>query len=196
LLDNKELFMLESQRLILRALTRADLPRLCEFNNDIEVELLGGGDPPMPQSLARLEADFDQNTAKGGRDNAGFAIEAKIGAQGDAQGKFIGQCALFHFDDTAHTCELGITIGDRAYWGQGYGREAIRLLLDYAFRLRNMRKVWLTVNGDNERAYRAYRACGFVEEGRWRAHVWSNGKYIDLLCMGLLHDEWEKLTSA
>jgi RimJ/RimL family protein N-acetyltransferase len=174
--------MLKSERLILRAMTRDDLPRLCEFNNDLEVELAGGGDPPIPQTLARLEAEFDQNAAKGGRDGSGFAIEA--------DGKFIGQCALFNLQETDRTCELGIAIGDKAYWGQGYGREAIKLLLDYAFRLRNLHKVYLRVNGTNERAIRAYRACGFVEEGRWRAHSWSNGAYVDVVCMGILRDEW------
>jgi len=174
--------MLKGERLILRSLTRDDLPRLCAFNNDLEVELAGGGDPPIPQSLARLEAEFDQDASRGERDGARFAIEA--------DGQFIGQCALFRLNETDRTCELGIGIGDKAYWGRGYGREAIKLLLDYAFRLRNLHKVYLRVNGNNERAIRAYRACGFVEEGRWRSHVWSNGAYIDLVCMGILRDEW------
>jgi RimJ/RimL family protein N-acetyltransferase len=174
--------MFKGERVALRSMNRDDLPRLCEFNNDVEVELAGGGDPPLPQSLARLEAEYDQKIASGGRDGAAFAIEA--------DGKFIGQCALFDFDAFNHTCQLGITIGDKAYWGKGYGREAVRLLLDYAFRLRNVRKVWLTVNGTNDRAIRSYRACGFVEEGRQRAQVWSNGAYIDLVYMGVLRDEW------
>ncbi|MFN8371452.1 MAG: GNAT family protein [Anaerolineae bacterium] len=174
--------MLKGQRVTLRSISRDDLPRLNEFNNDVEVELAGGGDPPMPQSLARLQAEYEQDLGRGGRDGAGFAIEV--------DGKFIGQCALFNFDHTAQTCELGITIGDKAYWGKGYGREAITLLLDYAFRLRNFRKVWLRVHGSNERGMRAYRACGFVEEGRLRAHVWSSGSYDDLVHMGVLRDEW------
>lgn len=175
--------MLHAQRVTLRSMTRDDLERLCQFNNDVEVELAGGGDPPIPQSLARLQAEYDQNAGRGGRDGSTFAIEA--------DGKFIGQCALFNFDDVAHTAELGITIGDKAYWGKGYGREAIQLLLDYGFRLRNFRKVWLKVLGNNERGIRAYRACGFVEEGRLRAHVWSNGQYVDLVQMGVLRDEWQ-----
>lgn len=174
--------MLKSQRVLLRAFTRDDLERLCQFNNDLEVELAGGGDPPYPQSLQRLQAEFDQNASHGGRDGMSFAIEA--------DSRLIGQCALFNLDDIAHTAELGITIGDRAYWGKGYGREAITLLLDYAFRLRNLRRVWLRVHANNHRAIRAYAACGFVEEGRLRAHVWSNGHYTDLLCMGVLRDEW------
>ncbi len=175
--------MLQGEKVLLRALTRDDLELLCQFNNDVEVELAGGGDPPMPQSLARLQAEFDTRVSQGGRDDAGFAIEA--------DGKFIGQCALFQFDATAQSCMLGITIGDKNYWGRGYGRDAVRVLLDYAFRLRNMRRVYLSVNGNNERAIRAYKACGFVEEGRLRSHAWSNGAYIDLVYMGILRDEWQ-----
>jgi hypothetical protein len=63
--------------------------------------------------------------------------------------------------------------------------------LEYAFRLRNVQKVWLTVNSDNERALRSYERCGFVEEGRLRKQVWNNGRYIDLVYMGVLREEWE-----
>lgn len=177
--------MLKGERVTLRALTRADLPRLCEFNNDLEVELAGGGDPPMPQPLSRLEAEFDRNASEGGRDKGTFAIEA--------DGQMIGICALFNFNHTARTCELGIAIGDKAYWGRGYGREAINLLLKYAFRYHNYRRVWLSTQAKNERAIRAYRACGFVEEGRQRQHVWSDGAYDDLVLMGILREEWEQL---
>ena len=179
--------MLKGQKTLLRAISRDDLERLWQFNNDVDVELAGGGDPPMPQSLARLYAQYDSDSAKGGRDGAGFAIEA--------DGLCIGQCALFNFNETAQTCELGITIGDKAYWGRGYGRDAIRTLLDYAFRLRNFRRVHLSVNGNNQRAIRVYEASGFVEEGRLRDHVWNDGKYVDLVLMGLLKDEWSKTAS-
>ncbi|HLV78687.1 MAG TPA: GNAT family protein, partial [Chthonomonadaceae bacterium] len=79
--------------------------------------------------------------------------------------------------------------------GRGYGRDAIRVLLDYAFRLRNFRKVWLMTCSTNERAIRCYRACGFVEEGRKRAHLWSDGQYVDEVHMGILRDEWQPQAS-
>jgi RimJ/RimL family protein N-acetyltransferase len=176
--------MLEGPRVRLRSISRDDLPRLWAFNNDLAVELAGGGDPPLPQSLARLQAEFDQEAAKGGRDATKFVIE--VG------GKCIGSCGLFNVNATAQTCELGIGIGDKDHWGQGCGRESIHLLLTYAFRYLNYRKVWLRVHASNERAVRAYRACGFVEEGRQRAHVWSNGAYDDLLLRGILRKEWRE----
>ncbi|HEY7357566.1 MAG TPA: GNAT family protein, partial [Ktedonobacterales bacterium] len=70
--------------------------------------------------------------------------------------------------------------------------EAVRLLLDYAFRLRNLHKVWLRVVSTNERAIRAYRACGFVEEGRLREQTWGDGRYVDDVYMGILRTEWEQ----
>lgn len=174
--------MLRGEKVILRAIERDDLERVWEFNNDLDVEVAGGGDPPYPQSMARLRAEFDEQADKGGRDGMQFGIEA--------DDTLIGICALFDEDSVNATAELGITIGDKAYWGRGYGRDAIRTLLDYAFRLRNLRRVFLHVIGTNERAMRAYRACGFIEEGRLRQHVWSNGAYVDEVIMGVLRDEW------
>lgn len=170
--------MLRGENILLRAIERDDLARLHLFNNDFQVELAGGGDPPMPQSMARLEAEFDQNIANGGREGAVFGIEKS--------GLFIGQCALFNFNETNRRCELGITIGDKTHWGQGYGREAVNLLVEYAFQYRNMHRVWLEVIGNNERAIRAYKSVGFEVEGTLREHIWSNGRYHDIIVMGLL----------
>jgi RimJ/RimL family protein N-acetyltransferase len=176
--------MLQGEKVILRALEREDLPRLWAFHNDVEFETVGGGDPWEPESLARLQAHFDAQSREGQYDGMSFAIEA--------DGKFIGSCGLFHVDQTARTCELGIGIGDKDYWGRGYGRDAVRVLVDYAFRLRNLHKVWLRVVGVNERAIRSYRACGFVEEARLRQQHWGDGQYVDEVYMGILRGEWEQ----
>lgn len=175
--------MLKGDRVLLRALRRDDLPRLCAFQNDPPFEILTGGDPWEPQSLERLQAWFDSQAAHGERDGPRFAVEA--------DGMLIGTCGLFGFDHAAQVCEVGIGIGDPAYQGRGYGRDALRTLMGYAFRIRNQRKLWLRVNGTNERAIRAYRACGFVEEGRLRAQVWSDGAYADLVLMGIQREEWQ-----
>jgi RimJ/RimL family protein N-acetyltransferase len=180
--------MLKGARVTLRAMSRADLQRQWEFNNDLDVELAGGGDPPMPQSLERLLADFDREASSGGRDGAIFAIEVNA--------TYIGLCGLSSFNHTSHTCELGIGIGDKAYWSRGYGREAVNLLVDYAFRYRNFQRVWLWVHARNERGIRAYQSCGFVEEGRLRRHVYSNGSYDDAVYMGILREEWEARQGA
>jgi len=174
---------LRGERVILRAIERDDLPLLWACNNDLDVEQAGGGDPPIPQSLARAQAEFDANAAKGGRDGATFGIA--VG------GTPIGSCARYNHSETDGHAELGIGIGDKSYWGQWYGREAVALLLDYAFRPRNWRRVLRRVWGHNERAIRSYRGVGLIEEGRLRDHVWSAGCRYDLVLLGLPRDEWQ-----
>ena len=175
--------MLIGEKVVLRAITREDLDRLCQFQNDVEVEIAGGGDPPAPHAIDRIRAGFERDLDRPAKEVMNFAIEA--------DGLCIGQCGLFHVDETARTVELGIIIGDKAYWGRGYGRDAVSLLLSYAFRYRNFRKVFLRTNGRNERAIRAYKACGFVEEGRLREQVYSDGRYDDQVFMGILRSDWE-----
>lgn len=172
--------MLHGEKVTLRAVTREDLERLAGFANDLEVELVGGGDPPVPRPFERIEKDFERGVSDPPRNGTNFAIEA--------DGECIGTCGLFNIDWTARHAELGVGIGDKDYWGKGYGREAVNLLLDYAFRLRNLRRVWLEVHAANERAIRAYRSCGFVEEGRMREHVWLGGRYVDNVIMGVLRE--------
>ena len=90
----------------------------------------------------------------------------------EADGKFIGDCELGNMDNTYGNAELGIQIGDREYWGRGYGRDAVSLLVDFGFRYLGLRRIQLTTNAKNERGIRAFRAVGFVEEGRPRKAVW------------------------
>ena len=70
-------------------------------------------------------------------------------------------------------------------------QDAVRALVDFAFRDLAMRKVGLEVLVDDERAVGAYTKAGFVEEGRLRAHSWFDGEVHDALVMGILREEWE-----
>jgi RimJ/RimL family protein N-acetyltransferase len=179
--------MLKSNRILLRGIRRDDLPRLWEFTNDPEISVLGDAEPPIPRSLERMQAEYDQNAAKGGRDSTWFAIVV--------DDKVIGQCGLHSFDKfhgVSHSCELGIIIGDKNYWNHGYGREAVSLLLDYAFHYWNVHRVGLETSSANPRAIHCYAACGFVEEGRLRQAEWQQGEYVDTVLMGILREEWEQ----
>jgi len=172
--------MFKGEKVILRISTREDMHCQWEFENDPELWFLDGG-TPKPALLERLLSDFDQNANKGDGSDVSFAIEA--------DGKYIGHCGLHTFDEVSRSCELTVEIGDQTYWGQGYGRDVVALLLHYAFYHRNLRRVWLQTHSENERAIRCYRACGFIEEGRLRQHIWINGHYVDRVIMGILHGE-------
>jgi len=170
--------MITGDRVTLRAITPDDYARLAQYRNDLELELLGGGGPIRPRPPAVVAEFFDQLVKDRGQFT--FAIEA--------DGTLIGDTGLFHLDQVSGTAEVGIGIGDRDYWSRGYGREALNLIVDFGFQVQNLRKIWLQVHGSNERAIRSYRAAGFVEEGRQIAHVWSGGRYEDLVSMARFRD--------
>jgi RimJ/RimL family protein N-acetyltransferase len=165
----------------LRPVERADFRRLWEFEIDLEVHVLADDEPPVPRTFESFEKFIGDLADK--EEPVMFAI--------DVDDVLIGSCMLGHFDKTARVGELSITIGDKAYWGKGYGSEAVALLIEYAFVHRNLNRVWLGVSGDNERAIRAYARAGFVEEARLRDHMWMGGALRDMVVMGVLRPEWE-----
>lgn len=85
---------------------------------------------------------------------------------------------------------LGIGIGDRDFWGKGYGSDAMRLALRYAFTELNLRRVTLNVYEYNLRAIRCYEKLGFQHEGRVRKYLSREGRRWDLVYMGILKEEW------
>jgi RimJ/RimL family protein N-acetyltransferase len=106
--------------------------------------------------------------------------------------KLIGFVGLF--PNWAHgNAWVGIGLGEREYWGKGYGTDAMRLALRYAFMELNLHRVTLDVFEYNPRAIRSYEKAGFRPEGRQRQALIRNGKRWDLLEMGILREEWLKL---
>jgi RimJ/RimL family protein N-acetyltransferase len=87
---------------------------------------------------------------------------------------------------------VGIGLGEREYWGKGYGTDAMRLVLRYAFDELNLHRVSLAVFEYNPRAIRSYEKAGFVVEGRSRQFLNRDGRRWDLIYMGILREEWEK----
>lgn len=86
---------------------------------------------------------------------------------------------------------LGIGIGNREQWGQGYGLEAIELLLRYGFHELNLHRIQLSVFQYNERAIALYEKLGFLREGVYREFMQRDGKRYDMYLYGLLRREWE-----
>jgi RimJ/RimL family protein N-acetyltransferase len=118
-----------------------------------------------------------------------FAIETN-----DGENVHIGNIALEDINWLHRHAELGIVIGEKDYWGKGYGSDAIRTLLGFAFHEMNMHRVYLCVYEDNVRGIRAYEKCGFKHEGRMREAIFRKGRYYDELRMGILCHEFNART--
>jgi RimJ/RimL family protein N-acetyltransferase len=110
----------------------------------------------------------------------------------DEQGKHIGWIDLKHIDNLNKHAELGIAIGDKNYWGKGYGLSAMREMLLWGFNELELNKIWLRVEVDNEKAIKSYHRMGYAEEGILRQDRLRNGEFVDRLRMSILKNEFFK----
>jgi RimJ/RimL family protein N-acetyltransferase len=86
---------------------------------------------------------------------------------------------------------LGILIGEKDYWGKGYGADALNVMIGYCFSTLNMARVELSTYEYNIRAQKCYHKVGFIDEGIKRKAKYHDGNYYDILMMGFLRDDWD-----
>ncbi len=168
-------------RLYLRPLELEDAPALADWFNNPEVTRFLQRSHPMS-----LLAEQDWIRLR----QAGNESEVTLGMALRADDLFIGCLGLHRLDNRSRQSCLGITIGSREHWGQGYGSEALGLLVRHAFETLILNRVWLEVFEYNTRGIRAYEKVGFRHEGRLRQATFREGRYWDVLVMGLLRAEW------
>ncbi|MFI5530212.1 GNAT family N-acetyltransferase [Kitasatospora sp. NPDC051853] len=178
--------MIEGELVRLRALRAEDVDAHVRWRNDPEVVYWAtGGDPHFgPITRESLERFHDGRLRQDPRVEAMFTVEDL------AEGRPIGSVSYRDLDPFAGRATVGILIGERDRWGGGYGSEALRLMLGHLFGACRLRRVELDTWSGNERAIRAFRKAGFVEEGRRRASVRVGEQWYDSVVFGLLHDEW------
>jgi RimJ/RimL family protein N-acetyltransferase len=126
-----------------------------------------------------LEKDLES-----GSNELFFSIRTQEGEQ------LIGFIGLFELYQQHGDALVAIALGERKYWGNGFGTDAMRVMLRYAFNELNLRQVGLIVFEYNPRAIRSYEKAGFVPEGRIRGAILREGKRWDFLYMGIQREEW------
>lgn len=182
--------MILEGRVRLRRVEQDDLPRFVAWLNDPEVRhqlaLI------WPMGTAQEEAWY-QAQLKAEPALQAFSVDVRSASPSaagpDPAWAHVGGAGFHGVDWQARAAELGIVIGQKETWGQGYGTEATRALVRWGFRELNLNRVWLRVYEDNAPAIRCYEKIGFRQEGRLRQDRFRAGRYVDTLVMGLLRDE-------
>jgi len=179
---------LTGQKLYLRGLEKADLTgNMFQWHNDAEVTkyMIAGA---VPNTLSVLEAEYEQLTAS--PNDVVFAI------MDQASDTHIGNIGLYNIRWLVRAAELRIIIGEKTYWGKGYGLEATRLTVGYAFDRLNLNKVFLGVNAAHQAALNCYQRAGFVWEGALRQEIFRNGVYYDAARLSILRHEYQAAGDA
>ncbi|MEK9180357.1 MAG: GNAT family protein [Patescibacteria group bacterium] len=171
---------LKGKRVILRPLLRQDIPHLLKWINDEDVTQY------LATYLPMMEADEEKwvdDLAKDKQANLVFLIVT-------TEGKSIGTMGLHRISWKDRVATTGALIGEKDYWGKGYGTESKMLLLNYAFNTLNLRKICSSVLAYNRRSYAYQVKCGYREEGRRRRQFYRKGRYWDEVFMAVFKEDW------
>ena len=173
---------LVGERLYLRGLERADITgNWLQWFNDKEVTryMLHGTFPTSVES----HTEFYEHTIHSSNDIVLAICDKSTSAH-------IGNVGLHRIDWICRLAEFGIVIGEKAFWGQGYGTEATRLIVAHGFRRLNLHKIFLGVHAEHRAAISAYARVGFRQEALLKEEIYRDGCYFDKILMGLLASDF------
>lgn len=139
-----------------------------------------GGNPAKMTPLT--EADVEQWFERVKSEQYNWSIEF--------DGCCIGNARLHNLDQENKNARYSIGIFDQNCWGKGYGEEATRLILDYAFNHLFLHRVSLRVLSSNKRGISCYRKCGFVTEGTERESLLVGNEWKSDVMMSILETEY------
>jgi RimJ/RimL family protein N-acetyltransferase len=178
--------MLVSSDIKLVPMEEHHLDDLMKYWNTPEMRRFLGGFIPHTREHEREWIENMQIEMKR-RSSFVFAIEQL------PSNKFIGSIALHNIDWLSRSCSLGIAIHNEENWGRGFGTQAIELMVEFAWKSLNLRRIELTVHEFNERAKHVYEKLGFAEFGKAHQKYYIDGEYANTFYMELFRDR-EKLS--
>ena len=167
---------LRGARVVLRDKRPGDAENDYRWRSDPELARLDAA-IPLTMSFERYLKLFEDQMKYPTPGSHHYSIET-------LEGLFIGNCMYYDLDTVNREAELGIVIGDRDYWSDGYGYDAVTTLLDHMFTVRDLKRVYLHTLEWNNRAQKSFSKSGFnpVRPVRRMAH--------DFILMDVLRDDW------
>ena len=169
--------MIIGEKVILREIEEEDLNLIVKWRNNPEI--IRGFFSYLPLSKVKQRKWYEKYLNDDTQQT--FIIELK------KEKTPIGTVGLTNIDYKNQKAELGILI-DRSYQNKGLGKEALNLLIKFAFDEMNIRKIKALVFKENEPAIKLYKSCEFIEEGILKKEVYKNGEFKDVMIMALFGD--------
>ncbi|KAL4246629.1 Acyl-CoA N-acyltransferase [Abortiporus biennis] len=152
--------MFTTERLILRAYREEDVDETLKMWNDLTIQQLTAIDHVVPRGPNQKQ----EVRSWFEKNRLHVILEDK------ASGSYVGFMAIEDQNPK--------------------NRDVLRWAIDYAFKGLNLHRLWLKSFGHNERAINVYKKLGFVEEGRLRKANWVDGRWVDVVIMSILDEEW------
>jgi len=170
--------MITGNKIKLREKKLADAINDYSWQTDPELAQLDAI-PQLTMTFSRYLSNYASELRYSPSTRHPFAVET-------LDGKHIGNCVYYDINNTKGEAELGIMIGNRDYWGKGYGSDAVTALVSYIFRQTNLKRIYLKTLDSNRRAQKCFQKCGFTPYG----HLSKDGYSFTL--MEMHRKQWEE----
>ena len=177
--------MINSNRLVLRALEKDDLEFLHVLHNSFQ-NMSYFFEEPF-ETLRELEELFEKHLYNPSERR--FVVELKGTRQ------LVGVLSLVEIDNINRNAEVDIIISE-AFRGKGFGREAFLLVVKYAFDVLNLYKLYLEVLPSNTVGRSIYEHFGFQDESLLKEHYYVDGQYVDAVRMCLFAKDWREVRTV
>lgn len=179
----KQVIFRKGNKVILRPIIEEDVPKFFVWMNDPSITMFNYHS--LPLSLEQEKEWFKKQLQQLDKINLAIVDTQK--------NNLIGSIGIHGIDQRSGFGTTGTIIGDKEYWGLGYGTEAKMLFLHFIFYELNLRKIYSEVMGFNERSIQYSLKCGYVKEAVLPAHYYKNGQYWDKVILAVYREPWEKL---
>lgn len=173
-----------TERLRLRPFVETDLDAMAAYRGDAEVCRFLPFDPQSPEDIrGRIGHLIGNMNPEGERGGVILVIERV------SDGPVVGDLVLFHLDPQAGSAEIGWVVSPAAS-GRGLATEAVRALVDTAFRVYGLRRLTARIDPENVRSVALAERLGMRREAHFVENEWFKGRWSDELRFALLSREW------
>ena len=166
------------------------------WTHDAEYLRLLDTTPARPMSAAQLKKRYEAIEKQAEEQKNLFYFTIRLRSEDEHNDRLVGFAKLSEIEWTHGVGQIRLGIGDSADRRKGFGSDALRLLLRYAFQELNLYRLGAIIPEYNQGALRLFTKAGFVEEVRRRQAVQRQGRFWDLLHLGILKDEWTQNRST
>jgi RimJ/RimL family protein N-acetyltransferase len=177
--QKNNIVFLKGKKTVLRPVSEKDILLCVRWLNDPEIRQKIQNVLPVTEGGER---EWLESLNKKSNTNVVLTIVVK--------GKAIGIMGIHNICWTDGTATTGAFIGEKEYQGKGYGTDAKMALLNYAFNTLNLRKIKSEVKSFNTCSLKYSKKCGYKPEGCLKKHCFANGKYWDVIILGLFKEDW------
>jgi RimJ/RimL family protein N-acetyltransferase len=172
--------LIYGEKIVLRAVEKADNTMLLSLINDPDTEMmLGGSSWPVSES--------DQLKWFEHQEHSRDVLRCIVALQND--GRALGTIILSDIDQKNATGHIHIKMLKDGGRGRGYGTDAVKTMVRYAFEELRLNCIYANILAYNDASIKLFERCGFKKDGVLRQRVYKKGKFVDMLAYSILITE-------